>query len=190
MAILLLLTLLLVVILTIDDVHLHLLNNAPAITNLLTVTTLEDSGAGSLRQEIAAAQNGATITFASLQGTVKLTQGLEMPVNVSIEAPMAHQITIIPQKPTTTLHIPQGKNVSFVNIDFQGNNEARANAFIVNEGTLHISHSRISSFQSRSDGALHNLNGTLTFTQSEIDHNQTLEIGGGSLSNSKWYIDP
>jgi hypothetical protein len=113
---------------------------------------------------------------------VQLAEDLEIPKDVSIEA-TAHQIIITPQNPAPTIHIPQGNNVSFVNIDFQGSNQVGTNAFIVNEGTLHITNSRTSQFKS-SSGVFSNLNGgRLTFTQSEITDNQAFESDGGAVSN-------
>ena len=183
------LLLLSIIILTADDIHLHLLNNtlvAPT-PNQFTVTSLEDDDPGSLRQAIIKAQklNRSIITFASsLQGEGKLNKDLEIPANVAIEAPKAHQIALTPQNSTIKIHVPQGINVSFGNIDFQGKNGPRMDAFLINEGNLFIINSRISNFQSRSNGILNNKGGTFTCTQCEVDHNQTLENGGGTISNA------
>ena len=59
------------------------------------VTTLQDSGTGSLRWAIANAPAGSTITFdASLQGTLRLTDGLHIEQTLSIRGPGAGRLTI------------------------------------------------------------------------------------------------
>lgn len=67
------------------------------VPSTLTVTNILDSGAGSLRAEIAAAQPNDTIVFApSLKGqTITLTGG-ELVINksMSIQGPGAGQLTI------------------------------------------------------------------------------------------------
>ena len=63
----------------------------------LTVTNTEDHGRGSLRAEIAAAQNGDTIVFSpSLDGkTIALTSGeLDLTKKLTIQGPGAGQLTI------------------------------------------------------------------------------------------------
>jgi serine/threonine protein kinase len=184
--ILLPLVLLLMVALIIGGEYLHSLNIPPNLfPPSLTVTTLKDNDSGSLRQVIDAAKKGqaATIRFdPSLQGTIELTKDLEISTDVNIVAPT--RVSITPQNLTTTIHIPRDKDVSFVNIDFQGKNQERNSAFIVNEGTLHMRNCRVSEFKStHGGGALDNLNGTLTFTQSEIDHNESSGGGGGAIYN-------
>jgi hypothetical protein len=67
------------------------------LLSALTVTSAADSGAGSLRAEIAAASSGDTINFAaSLKGqTITLTSG-ELVINkgLTIQGPGAGQLTI------------------------------------------------------------------------------------------------
>jgi hypothetical protein len=125
----------------------------------------------------------AIITFdSSLQGKIKLTKDLEIHGDIHIEAEVSQQITLLLQYPSIRIHIPQGTTVSFVNIDFQGNIGTSNSNFIMNEGTLHIRKGHISYMQSRR-GALYNLNGTLTLTQTEIDDNKSPGDGGGAIYN-------
>ncbi|HJQ23244.1 MAG TPA: HYR domain-containing protein [Blastocatellia bacterium] len=65
-----------------------------------TVTNTNDSGPGSLRQAIADAASGDTITF-SVTGTITLTSGaLAVAKNLTIQGPGANQLTV--QRSTAT----------------------------------------------------------------------------------------
>src|SRR3989440_2094408 len=64
--------------------------------NSTRVTTLQDSGTGSLRWAIESAPAGSTITFdASLQGTLRLIDGMHISKQLSIRGPGAGHLTII-----------------------------------------------------------------------------------------------
>ncbi len=77
----------------------------PAST--ITVTNLDDGGAGSLRDSIAAAAAGATITFASgLAGSIDLQSGLQIARDLVIIAPVAADGT-----PLITLNGQEGDGV-------------------------------------------------------------------------------
>jgi CSLREA domain-containing protein len=65
-----------------------------AVAATLTVTNLNDSGAGSLRDTIAAANNGDAINF-SVTGTISLTtSGLQINKNLTITGPGAAVLTV------------------------------------------------------------------------------------------------
>src|ERR1700722_10623615 len=59
---------------------------------IFTVTTNADSGAGSLRAELAAAQNGDTINFASNVTEIDLLSTLTITKNVTIEGSQSGSI--------------------------------------------------------------------------------------------------
>src|SRR6478609_10107183 len=60
----------------------------------ITVTNTNDSGPGSLRQALAVAHDGDSITFA-VSGTITLTSGgLGVTKNVTISGPGADQLSI------------------------------------------------------------------------------------------------
>src|ERR1700751_270817 len=62
--------------------------------NVITVTNTNDSGPGSLRQALADASDGNTITFA-VTGTIGLTSGwLLIAKNITISGPSPDQLTI------------------------------------------------------------------------------------------------
>jgi hypothetical protein len=67
------------------------------LPSTLTVTSIKDSGAGSLRAEIAAAHSGDTIVFSpKLDGkTITLTTGeMDLTKDLTIQGPGAGQLTI------------------------------------------------------------------------------------------------
>jgi hypothetical protein len=66
------------------------------LLSTLTVTNLNDSGVGSLRYELAQAQDADTITFdKSLQGTITLTSGeLKIARSVKVEGPGSANLSI------------------------------------------------------------------------------------------------
>src|ERR1700757_2335926 len=67
-----------------------------ATANIITVTNLNDSGAGSLRQALADASDGDTINFA-VSGTISLTSGeLVIDKNITISGPGSNSLTVRP----------------------------------------------------------------------------------------------
>ena len=101
----------------------------------LTVTSTADSGAGSLREAIAAASNGDTIQFApALNGqTIALTSGeLVIDKNITISGPGPNQLTV--QRSTATgtpafriFHVTPGHTVTIEGLTISGGfaNESR-----------------------------------------------------------------
>jgi predicted outer membrane repeat protein len=66
--------------------------------NIITVTNVNDSGAGSLRQALADANDGDTINFA-LSGTISLTNGeLVIDKNITISGPGSNLLTVRPSQ--------------------------------------------------------------------------------------------
>src|SRR6266566_5498950 len=64
--------------------------------NVITVTNLNDSGSGSLRQALADANDGDTIEFA-VTGTISLTSGeLVIDKNITISGPGSNSLTVRP----------------------------------------------------------------------------------------------
>jgi predicted outer membrane repeat protein len=155
------------------------------VPSTLTVQNNLDSGAGSLRAEIAAAHNGDTIAFApSLVGqTITLTSGeMLLKHNVTITGPGAAQLTVSGNhasrifelasttKPTVILSglsICNG-NGAFA-AGFSHTNDGSGGA-ILNEGTLTISNCTLSGNSAPQGGAIHN-DATLTVSNSTLSGN-------------------
>ena len=81
----------------------------------ITVTTINDNGSGSLRQALAAAVNGDTISFnSSLNGqTITLTSG-ELLVNktVAISGPGANSLAVDANHTSRVFYIASGNDVT------------------------------------------------------------------------------
>src|SRR6266705_2085399 len=82
---------------------------APA--NIITVTNLNDSGSGSLRQALADANDGDTIEFA-VTGTISLTSGeLLVAKNITISGPAAESLAVNGNAKSTVFHVVPGETV-------------------------------------------------------------------------------
>ncbi len=127
----------------------------------ITVTSNADSGTGTLRQAIADACAGGTITFyTALSGTtIHLASTLTLAKNVTIDgSTLAGQITI------------------------SGENAVRV--FLVNSGVTAILNSlAITQGSNFSGGGIRN-DGTLTITNSTLSDNLATSSGGGILTTA------
>jgi hypothetical protein len=88
----------------------------------LTVTNLNDSGSGSLRYELAQAQDGDAIVFArGLQGTLTLTSGeLQVGASVTIQGPGAGCLTISGNHASRVFEILSGADVNLSGVTISG----------------------------------------------------------------------
>ena len=85
-----------------------LLLSGAARAATLTVTTLADSGAGSLRDQLAAAASGDTIDF-SVTGTITLTSGeLGVSENLTITGPGASALSLSGNNTTRVFNLANG----------------------------------------------------------------------------------
>jgi hypothetical protein len=158
---------------------------APATFN---VTTLADSGAGSLRQAILDANSPAypgadTITF-SVTGTITLG-GTQLPAineNLTITGPGAANLTI------DANHLSRVLKVAFlVTVDLSGltlaNGHGDDGGGIENLGTLTVSNSTLSANSAASHGGgIHNA-GALTVRNSTLSGNHTDGTGGAIMND-------
>lgn len=148
-----------------------------------TVTNLNDSGPGSLRQAIADAASGDTITFAAgLTGTITLTSGqLTIDRDLTIQGPGANALTVSGNNAGRVFQVNAGTvSISGLTIA-NGHVTGGAGGAIGNSGTLTLSNSTLSGNQADHGGGIRN-NAGLTMTNSTLSSN-TASYGGGILNH-------
>jgi hypothetical protein len=151
----------------------------------LTVTTAADSGAGSLRAEIAAANSGDTINFASsLKGqTITLTSG-ELLINkgLTIQGPGAGQLTISGGNHWRVFDVATSQPVVLTGLTISnGANTHGGGIYDVSGSSLTVSGCSISNCQTGrggSGGGIDN-NGTLTLSLCTLSGDSAAAWGGG-----------
>ncbi len=166
--------------------------NVTCVTNPV-VTNTNDSGAGSLREAIATACPGSTITFglpANL--TITLTSGeLALNKNLTIQGPGARLLTVSGNNASRVFLIPVGVTAIINDLTVTGGNGVGDNSGlgggIRNWGSLTLNRSAVSGNTATFfGGGIQNLaGGTLTLHQSTISGNRTdSNGGGGGIENS------
>jgi hypothetical protein len=167
----------------------------PAAT--ITVTNENDSGSGSLRQAIADASPGDTITFALRVRTVTLTSGeLVIDKDLTITGPGATRLTVTAKfsdfvyfrifnisSSTTTVSI-SGITISsgFVEYDTGGGGILSVGVLTLTDSTISDNFAGTFSGFSEGGGVL-NDHGTMTITGCTISNNSVEGIGGGVLND-------
>ena len=145
------------------------------VPSTLTVTNNLDSGAGSLRAEIALAHNGDTIVFASsLNGqTITLSSGeLLINKNLTIQGPGAGELTIsgdrTPPPPFSPSRVFEIARTTSKNVTLSGLTISHGSATGSTTGTIQ-------------GGGIYN-HGALTVSNCTLSDN-TASNGGGGISN-------
>ncbi len=175
------------------------------LLSTLTVTSAGDSGAGSLRAAIDAAQSGDTIVFAptlsypkkkgnqtasTTPGTITLTSGqLLLTKNLTIQGPGTAQLAISgnagspPIRRGNTL-IPTSSRVFEIapnaTVTLTGLTITKGyGSGMLNQGTLTVTGCTISAGSSGAGGGISNRGGTLTVSGCTVSGNSALYEGGG-----------
>lgn len=140
------------------------ISTATIVQATITVSNLNDSGPGSLRQAIGDAASGEIITF-SATGTITLTSGdLVIDKNLRINGPGASNLTL------------------------SGNNSSRV--FRISGGNVTISNLTISNGKASGGyGGGISCQGTLTITGCTLKNN-TADQGGGAIYNTTFNGGP
>ena len=171
--------------------HLEALEDR-CLPSVLTVTSLADSGPGSLRDAIAQAGNLDTITFdPSLRGgTITLTSGeLLLNKNLSIEGPGADSLTVSGGSASRVFEVQQGWSVSLSGLTIADGRVTGAAGFggaVLNAGTLRVSGITFEGNTAAAAGGAVRNNGSLTVLDSSFADNSAFDAGailnGGSLT--------
>jgi hypothetical protein len=160
----------------------------PAQANTITVTNTNDSGPGSLRQALADANDGDTITFA-VTGTITLTSGeLLVNKNITISGPGAASLAVDANYNSRVLHIGSSKTVSISGLTITHGRlvNVGAGGILNDHATLTLSNCAVSNNNSGTAGggiynAGENGSATLTIINSTLTNNQSA-YGGGIYS--------
>jgi hypothetical protein len=160
---------------------------------LTTVTTLADSGAGSLRQAITSTAAKGTIDFkAGLTGTITLKSILTLNKNLTITGPGPSVITVSGNDVTGVFIVDGGFTVAISGLTITHGKRISSGAGITNAGNLTLSTCIVSNNTDTGGpgtlpgaGAISN-SGTLTIVSSTISNNTALtgiSAGAGGLIN-------
>src|SRR5262249_3791008 len=148
----------------------------------ITVSNLNDSGAGSLRQALADANDGDTINF-SVTGTITLTSGqLVVNKSVPINGPGANQLAVNGNASSRVFHINSVKTVTIYGLTItNGSASDYFGGGIYNDhATLTVSNCAVSgnSAPTGYGGGIYNDHGTLTVSSTTLSGNSTWYGGG------------
>ena len=167
----------------------------------LTVTNLADSGPGSLRQALADAQSGDTITFdpSLAGGTISLTSGkLVVDKDLTITGPGADQLAISGNQTSTVFAVEPGNIVGLVTLTIQGltirdglsdNSQPYCNSGgIDNQGTLTVNNVSFRNNSGYTGGSICN-HWRLTVNHSTFSGNSAASWGGGIFNYSSLTIN-
>ncbi len=167
--------------------------NARAST--LTVSSLADSGPGTLRDQVAAAASGDTINF-SVTGTITLTNSADMPIakNLTITGPGAGSLTVNRTLYGTTIFSISSGIVGLSGLTISGGGGTRIStynpttgnldnknfggAIYMTGGTVTIASTTLSTNGADEGGAIYEGGGTLALTNCILANNQASEFGG------------
>jgi hypothetical protein len=163
-------------------------------TNNPVVTSVADSGAGSLREAIATACVGSTITFDtagvfSTPQTITLTSGeLVVSKNLTIDGPdaTANRVTISGNNSSRAFNISSGFTVNISELTISnGSGTGSGGGGIINSGTLYLKGVTVSSNSANMGGGIRNAStGTLYVINSTVSNNSTTAGAGGGIYNT------
>ncbi len=141
----------------------------------LTVSNLLDHGAGSLRDQIAAAAPGDTIVFA-VTGTISLTSGeLDITQDLTIQGPGATHVTVNGRNAQRVFHIEPSAAVTISGLTIANGHVADLGAGIKSEGSLSLRDSTLSNNTAGAGG------GGVAFV---VNHAAALTVSGSMFVNN------
>ena len=161
----------------------------------ITVTNTNDSGPGSLRQALADANDGDTITF-TVTGTIGLTSGeLLVDKSVTISGPGTANLAVDGNANSRVFHIGSGKTVSISGLTITDGNGASGNGgggILNDHATLAIDNCAVQNsfaLDYNYGGGVYNDgsagSATLTILNSAITSNHAYSAGGGIYNDAR-----
>lgn len=149
----------------------------------ITVMNTNDSGASSLRQTLADANDGDTINFDSaVTGTITLTSG-ELLVNksVMISGPGANVVAVNGNAASRGFHIASGKTVSISGLTITNGFAGFGGGILNDHATLTVSNCTLSANSTGIGfgGGIYNASAVLTVNNSTLSGNLAGSQGGG-----------
>lgn len=153
---------------------------APTIANAstFTVTSIADSGAGSLRNAVSGATDGDTINFdPSVAGTINLSSPISIYHNITVQGPGAAQVTLSGQDLVQDLINHAAGAVTISGLTFADGAGATGGA-IDNEGDLTLSGVAVKNNTAAGKGGGIYSSGPLSLDKSTVSGN-TGAVGGG-----------
>ncbi len=141
---------------------------------LETVTNLNDSGAGSLRQAIANVDPGGTIDFA-VSGTILLLNELVINKDLTIQGNMP--ITVSGNNAVRVFSVNAGTSVTLDSLTI-AHGSAGNGGGINNNGSLRVNNSTLSENSAVNGGGIYNL-GDLILDATDLISNTTTSEGAG-----------
>jgi Chlamydia polymorphic membrane protein (Chlamydia_PMP) repeat len=156
----------------------------PAFANTITVTNTDDSGVGSLRNAIAMALPGDTITFSlTYPATITLHSTLNINTSLTISGPGASNLAISGNNATEVIHVSPETTVGIAGLTIE-NGAALFGGGINNSGTLTLTDSTLSANASPYYGGSIYNSGVLTITNSTLSNNVANYYGGAIYNNN------
>jgi len=157
--------------------------------NIIVVTNTDDSGPGSLRDALAAANDGDIIAATGISGTILLTSGeLQITHAVTINGPGAGSLAVDGNGTFRVFdNLTSGASISGFSIT-NGSATGDFGGGIFNEGgnsaTLRLSDCIVSGNSADFGGGIFNFNGALTVNNCTISGNGAAFSGGGIVSSA------
>jgi hypothetical protein len=146
----------------------------------ITVSNANDSGTGSLRQVIASAAAGDTITFDG-DYTITLTSQLTISKNLTIDG-VGHSVTVSGQNATRVFYVNDGVTFNLQNLTVaNGSTDVGGGIYIPGNGVVTVKNSTFSGNHAYVGGGIYNYSGDLTVTDSAFSGNYA--EGGGGIYN-------